>query len=155
MAGFIGEFDCRLDDKGRFVLPSVVKKQLDPADHDQFVINRGFEGNLNLYPMKEWEKLMAKVNRRVNEFSEKGRRFLRQLRNGATPVSLDSSGRILIPPSLAGYAGLSKDLMVIGATDYIELWDKVKYEQEMKEGLADYSKLAEELLGNLKEGDDQ
>lgn len=155
MASFIGEFDCRLDDKGRFVLPAVVKKQLDPADHESFVINRGFEGNLNLYPMKEWEKLMAKVHRSVNEFSEKGRRLLRQFRNGATPVTLDSNGRILIPPSLAGYAGLTKDLMVIGANAKIELWDKVKYEQEMKEGLADYSKLAEELLGNLNESDDQ
>lgn len=155
MAGFIGEYDCRLDDKGRFVLPSGVKKQLDPADHETFVINRGFEQQLNLYPMKEWEKLMTRVTRKVNGFTEKGRRLLRQFRNGAVPVTIDSSGRILLPQNLMQYAGIKKDLMVVGSFDRIELWDKSRYEQEMKEGLADFSTLAEELLGNLDEGDDQ
>lgn len=151
MANFIGEFECRLDEKGRFLLPAGVKKQLDPADHETFVVNRGFEKQLNLYTMKEWEKLMAKVTKRVNGFTEKGRKLLRQFRNGAIPVTLDSSGRILIPQNLASFAGISKDLMVVGAFDRIELWDKKKYEQEMKEGLADFSTLAEELLGNLDE----
>lgn len=155
MAGFIGEYDCRLDDKGRFVLPSGVRKQLDPTDHETFVINRGFESHLNLYTVKEWEKLMARVAKKVNGFTEKGRRLLRQFRNGAVPVTLDSSGRLLVPQSLMQYAGLSKDLMVVGAYDRIELWDKAKYEQEMKEGMADFSTLAEELLGNLDEEDDQ
>ena len=151
MANFIGEFECRLDEKGRFLLPAGVKKQLDPTDHKTFVVNRGFEKQLNLYTMKEWEKLMAKVTKRVNGFTEKGRKLLRQFRNGAIPVTLDSSGRILIPQNLASFAGISKDLMVVGAFDRIELWDKKKYEQEMKEGLADFSTLAEELLGNLDE----
>jgi MraZ protein len=155
MAGFIGEYDCRLDDKGRFLLPSGVKKQLDPADHETFIVNRGFESHLNLYPVKEWEKLMAKVSKKVNSFTEKGRRLLRQFRNGAVPVTIDSSGRILLPQSLMQYAGLKKDLMVVGAFDRVELWDKARYEQEMKEGLADFSTLAEELLGNLDEDDDQ
>lgn len=155
MAGFIGEYDCRLDDKGRFVLPSGVKKQLDPADHETFVVNRGFEQQLNLYTMKEWEKLMTRVTRKVNGFTEKGRRLLRQFRNGAVPVTIDSSGRILLPQNLMLYAGIKKDLMVVGAFDRIELWDKTRYEQEMKEGLADFSTLAEELLGNLDEGDEQ
>lgn len=155
MAGFIGEYDCKIDDKGRFMLPSGIKKQLDPSDHESFVINRGFEQQLNLYPMKEWEKLMSKITNRVNGFTEKGRRLLRQFRNGAIPVTLDSSGRILLPQNLSSYASITKDLVVVGAFDRIELWDKKKYEQEMKDGLADFSALAEELLGNLNEGDDQ
>ena len=155
MAGFIGEYDCRLDDKGRFLLPSGIKKQLDPADHETFVVNRGFEAHLNLYTVKEWEKLMSKVSKKVNSFTEKGRRLLRQFRNGAVPVTIDSSGRILLPQSLMQFAGLKKNLMVVGAFDRVELWDKARYEQEMKEGLADFSTLAEELLGNLDEDDDQ
>ena len=94
---------------------------------------------------------MAKVTKRVNGFTEKGRRLLRQFRNGAIPVTLDSSGRLLLPQNLSGFAGISKDLMVVGAFDRIELWDKKKYEQEMKDGMADFSTLAEELLGNLDE----
>lgn len=155
MAGFIGEYDCKIDDKGRFMLPSGIKKQLDPSDHESFVINRGFEKQLNLYTAKEWEKLMSKITSRVNGFTEKGRRLLRQFRNGAIPVTLDSSGRILLPQNLSSYASITKDLVVVGAFDRIELWDKKKYEQEMKDGLADFSALAEELLGNLNEGDDQ
>jgi MraZ protein len=151
MANFIGEFECKLDEKGRFMLPAGIKKQLDPTDHETFVVNRGFEKQLNLYPVKEWEKLMAKVTKRVNGFTEKGRRLLRQFRNGAIPVTLDSSGRLLLPQNLSGFAGISKDLMVVGAFDRIELWDKKKYEQEMKDGMADFSTLAEELLGNLDE----
>jgi MraZ protein len=154
MAGFIGEYEVRLDDKGRFVLPSGVKKQLDSADNETFVVNRGFEQHLNLYTMKEWEKLMTRVTKKVNGFTEKGRRLLRQFRNGAVPVTIDSSGRILLPQSLMQYSGLKKDLMVVGAFDRIELWDKAKYEQEMREGLSDFSNLAEELLGNLDEDDD-
>jgi MraZ protein len=69
-------------------------------------------------------------------------------------VTIDSSGRILLPQSLMQYSGLKKDLMVVGAFDRIELWDKAKYEQEMREGLSDFSNLAEELLGNLDEDDD-
>ncbi len=155
MAGFIGEYDCRLDDKGRFMLPAGIRRQLDPADHDTFVINRGFEQHLNLYPLKEWEKLMARVSKKVNGFTEKGRRLLRQFRNGAIPVTVDSSGRILLPQSLMQYASLKKDLMVVGSFDRVELWDKAGYEQEMKEGMADFSMLAEELLGNLDEENEQ
>lgn len=155
MAGFIGEYEVKLDDKGRFLLPAGVKKQLDPADHETFVVNRGFEQHLNLYPVKEWEKLMARVTKKVNGFTEKGRRLLRQFRNGAVPVTIDSSGRLLLPQSLMQYAGVKKDLMVVGSFDRIELWDKAKYEQEMKDGLADFSTLAEELLGKLDEDEDQ
>jgi MraZ protein len=156
MAGFIGEYDCRLDDKGRFALPSGIKKQLNPADNETFVVNRGFEDHLNLYPLKEWEKLMTAVNRKVNAFTEKGRKFLRQLRNGAIPVSLDANGRLLLPQNLMQYAGIKKDLMVVGAFDRIELWDKAKYEQEMKSGSSEFSNLAEELLGsNLGLTDEQ
>ncbi|MFN3341205.1 MAG: division/cell wall cluster transcriptional repressor MraZ [Flavobacteriales bacterium] len=155
MAGFIGEYEVKLDDKGRFVLPAGIKKQLEPTDHDTFVVNRGFEQQLNLYTMKEWENLMSRVTKKVNQFTEEGRRLLRQFRNGAVPVSIDSSGRLLLPQNLMQYAGIKKELTVVGAFDRVELWDRSKYEQEMKEGLAEFSMLAEKLLGNLGEEDGQ
>ena len=155
MAGFIGEYEVKLDDKGRFLLPAGIKKQLDSDDHDTFVINRGFEAHLNLYTVKEWEKLMTRITKKVNGFTEKGRRLLRQFRNGAIPVTIDSSGRLLLPQSLMQYSGLKKDLMIVGAFDRIELWDKAKYEQEMKAGTTDFSMLAEEILGKLDEEYDQ
>jgi len=119
------------------------------------VVNRGFEQQLNLYTMKEWENLMNRVTKKVNQFTEEGRRLLRQFRNGAVPVSIDSSGRLLLPQNLMQYAGIKKELTVVGAFDRVELWDRSKYEQEMKEGLAEFSMLAEKLLGNLGEEDGQ
>jgi MraZ protein len=105
MKSFIGEYDCKVDDKGRFALPAGVKRQVDPAAQETFVVNRGFESCLVVYPMNEWEKLMAKVRKRINLFEKKGRTFMRLFQNGATIVSLDSSGRILLPQTLREYAG--------------------------------------------------
>lgn len=154
MKSFIGEFDCKVDDKGRFALPAGIKRQVDPAAQETFVINRGFENCLVLYPMNEWDKQMAKVRKRVNLFEKKGRAFMRMFQNGATMVTLDSSGRINLPPTLMKYAGLKKDMLLFAYADRMELWDKARYEQEMSDGLAGFADLAEELLGNPEDGGD-
>jgi MraZ protein len=154
MKSFIGEYDCKVDDKGRFALPAGVKRQVDPAAQETFVVNRGFESCLVVYPMNEWEKLMAKVRKRINLFEKKGRTFMRLFQNGATIVSLDSSGRILLPQTLMKYAGLKKDALLFAYADRMELWDKAKYEQEMNDGLVGFADLAEELLGNPEDGSD-
>jgi MraZ protein len=154
MKSFIGEYDCKVDDKGRFVLPAGVKRQVDQSAEETFVVNRGFEACLVVYPMNEWEKLMAKVRKRVNLFEKKGRMFMRLFQNGATIVTLDSSGRILLPQALMKYAGLKKDALLFAYADRMELWDKARYEREMNDGLAGFADLAEELLGNPEDGSD-
>lgn len=154
MKSFIGEYDCKVDDKGRFALPAGVKRQVDPSANDTYVVNRGFESCLVVYPMNEWEKQMAKVRKRVNLFEKKGRQFMRMFQNGATIVALDSSGRILLPQALLKYAGLKKDALLFAYADRMELWDKARYEKEMNEGLAGFADLAEELLGNPEDGGD-
>lgn len=152
MKSFIGEYDCKVDEKGRFVLPSGIKKQLDPAAQETFVLNRGFEKCLVLYPMNEWEKLMARVRKKVNLFEKKGRMFMRLFQNGATILSLDSSGRLLIPSALMKYGNLKKDVLLFAYADRMEIWDKASYEQEMSASLNDFADLAEDLLGDPEAG---
>ncbi len=128
MAGFLGEYEATLDSKGRFLLPAGFKKQLPEEESTQFVINRGFEKCLTLYPMKSWEPIFARISQ-LDEFKPEVRQFRRYFLNGATMAELDSAGRLLVPPNLKEHAGLEKDIVLIAAVDKIEIWDKSKYQQ--------------------------
>ncbi len=148
MIGFYGEFPATMDAKGRFLLPAGVKKQLQQDEAGLFYINRGFERCLSLYPLKAWENVIEQVSD-LNEFDQKKRQFLRLYLNGATPVEPDSAGRLLVPGTHKEYAGLQKDIVVIGVGKKFEIWDSNKY-KEIFESLSpqEFSDLAEEVLGN-------
>jgi MraZ protein len=146
MIGFLGEFEATLDPKGRFLLPAGIKKQLAEADGNLFVINRGFEKCLSLYPMKSWEPLFADISK-LNEFDPKVREFRRYFLNGATNVEPDSAGRLLVPPNLKEHAGLQKDIVLVSAVNKIEIWDSIKYHQLFDSFSAeDFSSLARDVM---------
>jgi len=146
MIGFLGEFEATLDAKGRFLLPAGIKKQLPEKEDDRFVINRGFEKCLSLYPMKSWEPLFAEINK-LNEFEPKAREFRRYFLNGATTVEPDSAGRLLIPPNLKDHAELQKDIVLVSAVNKIEIWDSKKYHQLFDSFSAeDFSSLAKDVM---------
>jgi MraZ protein len=128
MVGFLGEYEATLDSKSRFLLPVGFKKQLPEDGVAQFVLNRGFEKCLSLYPMKSWKPIFAKISQ-LNDFDPEVRQFRRYFLNGATMVELDSAGRLLIPQNLKEHAGLDKDIVLSAAVDKIEIWDKPKYQQ--------------------------
>lgn len=154
MTGFLGEFEATLDAKGRFLLPAGFKKQLPEGDTDRFVINRGLEGCLSLYPMKTWEPLFAKING-LNEFDPRQREFRRAFLNGATYVEPDTAGRILVPPSLKVYAGLQRDIVLMATGDKLEIWDSNKYKQFFDSISSDaLSNLGDQVLGSGGRKDD-
>jgi MraZ protein len=128
MIGFLGEYEATLDTKGRFLLPAGFKKQLPEEGASQFVINRGFEKCLSLYPMKSWELIFGDISK-LNDFDPKVREFRRYFLNGATMMDLDSAGRLLVPQNLKEHAGLEKDIVLVSAVNKIEIWDKTKYQQ--------------------------
>ena len=128
MAGFLGEYEATLDTKSRFLLPVGFKKQLPEEENTQFVICRGFEKCLTLYPKQYWDPIFTRISQ-LDDFDPEVRQFRRYFLNGATPVELDSAGRLLIPQNLKEYAGLEKDIVLAPATDKIEIWDKIKYKQ--------------------------
>jgi MraZ protein len=153
MIGFLGEFEATLDAKGRFLLPAGFKKQLPEEEGSRFVINRGFEKCLALYPVKNWEPLFADISR-LNDFDPKVREFRRYFLNGATIVEPDSAGRLLVPPNLKEHAGLEKDIVLVAAVNKIEIWDSNKYKQFFESYSPDtFSNLANEVM-NKKPGSD-
>jgi MraZ protein len=146
MIGFLGEYEATLDSKSRFLLPVGFKKQLSEDGPTQFVINRGFEKCLSLYPMKSWEPIFARISQ-LNDFDPEVRQFRRYFLNGATLVELDSAGRLLIPPNLKEHAGLDKDIVLSAAVDKIEIWDKSKYQQFFEAFLPEtFSSLAKQVM---------
>jgi MraZ protein len=128
MIGFIGEYEATLDSKGRFLLPAGVKKQLPEGEMPVFVVNRGFEKCLSMYPTQSWKPLYESIST-LNDFDPKVREFRRFFLNGAMQLELDSAGRILLPKSLMEYAGLEKDIVLVSAMNKMEIWDKNKYQQ--------------------------
>jgi MraZ protein len=128
MIGFIGEYEATLDSKGRFLLPAGVKKQLPEGESPVFVVNRGFEKCLSMYPTQSWQPLYENIST-LNDFDPKVREFRRFFLNGAMQLELDSAGRILLPKSLMEYAGLEKDIVLVSAMSKMEIWDKNKYQQ--------------------------
>jgi MraZ protein len=152
MTGFLGEFEATLDAKGRFLLPAGFKKQLSEEEDIRFVVNRGFEKCLSLYPLKSWEPLFAEISK-LNDFDPKVREFRRYFLNGATFVEQDSAGRLLIPQNLKEHAGLQKDIVLAAAVNKIEIWDSNKYRQLFDSFSQEaFSSLADEVM-NKKPGD--
>lgn len=145
MIGFLGEYEATVDAKGRFLLPAGFKKQLTEGEN-RFIISRGFEKCLTLYPMKSWEPIMNKINQ-LNDFDPKVREFRRQFLGGATEIELDAAGRLLLPPTLKEFAGLSKDIILVAALDKIEIWDAGKYKQLFEDFSPEaFSSLAQDVM---------
>jgi MraZ protein len=146
MIGFLGEYEATLDAKGRFLLPAGFRKQLPEEESTRFVINRGFEKCLSLYPIKSWEPIFSEVSK-LNDFDPKVREFRRYFLNGATMMDLDTAGRLLIPQNLKEHAGLDKDIVLVSAVNKIEIWDTTKYKQFFESFSPDaFSALAEQVM---------
>ena len=148
----IGEFECRLDDKSRIILPSGLKKQISPEAQDKFVINRGFEGCLVLYPNNVWKETTERINK-LNLFVRDNRRFVRFFYNGATELALDSQNRLLFPKSLLEHAGIEKEIILFAYADRIEVWNKATYQQLLSKEPEDFALLAEQVMGKQENSD--
>lgn len=149
MANLIGTYECKVDAKGRLMVPSALKKQLAPMLQDGFVLKRSvFQACLELYPMEEWDKLMRKMNG-LNRFKKKNNDFIRRFTAGVKTVEVDANGRLLIPKDLVGFAEINKEVVLSSAINIVEIWDKEKYEQTLDQSSDDdFAELAEEVMGN-------
>lgn len=146
MIGFLGEYEATIDSKGRFLLPVGLRKQLPAEGGEVFVINRGFEKCLTLYPEATWNPIFSEISK-LNDFDPKVREFRRYFLNGATTLELDTAGRLLVPPNLKAHAGLEKDIVLVSAVNKIEIWDKAKYEQFFESFSPEtFSELAQKVM---------
>lgn len=149
MVNLIGTYECKVDAKGRLMVPSALKKQLAPMLQEGFVIKRGvFQNCLELYPMDQWNVLMGRINK-LNRFKKKNVDFIRKFTAGVKTVEVDTNGRLLIPKDLVAFAGIEKEIVLSSAINIIEIWDKDKYEQTLDSSSeSDFAELAEEVMGN-------
>jgi len=153
MVNLIGTYEGKADAKGRLVLSAALKKQLLPMLQEGFVLKRSvFQPCLELYPMAEWNQMMAKVNK-LNRFVKKNNDFIRRFTAGVKMVDLDASGRLLIPKDLQLFAGITKNVVLSSAVNIVEIWDKEKYEKAIDDATVDFADLAEEVMGNVNDED--
>lgn len=147
MVNLIGTYECKVDAKGRLMMPSALKKQLSPLLQEGFVLKRSvFQPCLELYPMEEWNKMMVKVNG-LNRFQKKNNDFIRRFTAGVKTVEVDANGRLLIPKDLFSFAEIDKEIVLSSAINIIEIWDKDKYENAIDAAADDFADLAEEVMG--------
>jgi MraZ protein len=147
MNQLLGEYPCKIDPKGRLRLPTGLLDQLPAEERENFVVNRGFEKCLNLYPKKVWDVKSAEVTQ-LNDFDTKGRLFKRNFFRGATPVKKDSADRLNLPNQLLEYAGITGDIVVAAVDNRIEIWSEEEWEKQMSMSPEEFSELAQEVMGN-------
>jgi len=145
MLYFSSEYECKLDAKGRLVLPAKIKSNLPDSSGNEIVIRRGFEPCLVIYPELEFKKIYNKIAG-LNEFNEKYRLLQRTFFRGSTPVELDNMGRFLIPKTMQKFAQLEKDVIIVGLGNRAEIWNPELYEEHLIKDQNEYAALAEKIL---------
>lgn len=147
MTFFTSEYVCKLDAKGRLVLPARIKVQLPEPDGGvrELAIRRGFEQCLIIYPMVEFKKVFSKISA-LNEFNEEHRKLQRNFLSGVITVELDNNGRLLIPRNVLAHAQVDKDVMLVGTGSKVEIWNPSIYEKHQIQDPGELSKLAEKYL---------
>lgn len=147
MATFIGDYTCKVDVKGRVLLPSAFKKQMPSAAQDRFVVRKDiFEPCLVLHPMDEWEVMSQLIRSRINPYKREHNLFVRSFFRGTAELVLDASSRLLIPRRLLDLAGIEKEVVLAGQDGKIEVWASEVYDSTAL-GEADFAELAERIMG--------
>ena len=137
----MGEFHHNLDDKNRLIIPSKFRYELG----SKFIVTRGIEKCLFVYPVDEWNKIIEKLN--TLPFTNKdARTFMRMFLSGATECELDNNGRVQITGPLMNYASLNKECVVIGVGDRLEIWDQDMFNNFFNENIENFSDVAENLF---------
>ncbi len=147
MATFIGDHHCRLDAKGRVILPSAFKKQMPVSADDRFVVRKDiFENCLVLYSWDDWNRQLEKIRSRINPYNREHNLFLRNFFKGTAELTLDNNNRILLPKRLTDLVNIDKDVVLAGQDGRIEIWNASAYES-LGMDASDFADLAEKLLG--------
>ena len=129
MQHFVGTFECKADDKGRIMLPMSLKKQLSDKLKNGFVIKRAvFNQCLELYPIKEWDSLMERINN-LNRFNKKNIDFIRRFTAGVRQIDIDISGRILIPKDLINHAKIKNNVLFVGLGKTFQICEPKNFEK--------------------------
>jgi len=147
-----GEYECKLDAKGRLRLPVSLIRQFGYNGVLELAINRGFEKHLMIYPKEVWEGKTNKFNK-LNIYNSKERQVLRYFYRGASMLIMDSADRILLPGNLVQYAELEKDVILFAYHEQIEIWDKKKYLNMLNDEPESFDEIVDGIFGDQMRGE--
>lgn len=136
---FIGEYEHALDSKNRIIVPSKFRDELG----SKFIVTKGLDGCLYVYPLSEWEILEQKL-KNLPLTSKNARAFVRFFFSGANEIEMDKQGRSLIPQNLVEYAEVKKEIVSIGVSNRVEIWSKEKWEEYNSSNI-DFDEIAEQM----------
>ncbi|MCU0328928.1 MAG: hypothetical protein MUE53_08050 [Chitinophagales bacterium] len=149
----LSESIVKLDDKGRIRVPLALKQALHAKNLNKFVVNRGLNGCITLYPYDVWLKVKSKVDK-LNPYKQENIKFLRFFYNGATELNLDTHDKINIPKQLLQHASIVKDIVITPLKDYYEMWDLQTYQDYINpEDLSSMEDLSERVMGGFDDLD--
>lgn len=153
MSNPTGTFTCKLDAKGRLMLPADFREQLGDQAEEDFVLRPGLHGTyLELYTISDWNR-RRDILMQVNTFDRRKLDIMRKYLDGVKRVKLDASGRLLIPKDLLDRSALSKDVVIDSMFTNMEIWDKAKYEERVNAiSTEELAKGVEDLFSNLNFG---
>ncbi len=138
---FMGEFTCKIDDKGRFMLPSKFREILQ---EDEFVITRGLDNSIDLFPSSEWENIENEL-RKLKRTDSKHRAYQRFVLSAATKLTVDKQGRVNLPNSLTEHAKINKNIIVTGMVDKIEIWAEEVWKEYIEKTESSIEDIVEEI----------
>ncbi len=145
MFNLIGEYEVKVDEKGRIMVPAQLRKQL-PADmQDRFVLNRGLENCITMWPYPLFLKESGRVNR-MNRAKKVIREYQRFFANGATDLTLDASGRLLLPKHLMEWASIGRQIVISTFGRTIEIWAREKFKTPAADESEKYSDMSEQIF---------
>jgi MraZ protein len=147
MATFIGDYECKVDVKGRIILPAAFKKQMPADAQDRFVVRKDiFEKCLVLYSIEDWNIQLESIRKKINPYNREHNKFLRNFFKGTAEMSLDNNNRLLIPKRFLDLIEADRDIVLAGQDGRIEIWPSDVY-NKIDMPADDFADLAEKLMG--------
>ena len=149
MPQYHGEILSKVDEKGRVLFPAMFRKQISADTADTFMVKKGYEGCLELYPIDVWNRLEKEMGK-LNHHNKEARDFRRRFFLGAASVELDKSGRLNIPKRLLEHAAIEKEMVFYAHSYFIEIWNPERLnsiESQMTD--EQYSDMAQKVMGNI------
>lgn len=148
MASFKGTYKYSVDSKGRLNIPSKLRKQLTDDIKDHFVVMRGLDKCLFVYPINIWANVEAEF-KKLSAYNSEHRQLERTIYANLSEVELDSQARISIPPDLREYAQIDSDVLIVGIRNRIEIWNPKIYEEYISSQIDSYETVAQKVMNNL------
>jgi len=145
MSSFKGSYIYVVDEKGRVNLPAKLRKCVSPEANETFILTRGFEKCLFVYPSDEWNKIEQNL-KSLSGYDPEHRRFVRSFLELASECQLDAQARLTIPPELRDFANIQGDVRIIGTLDKIELWNPKVYEEYKHTQTEPYESIAAKVM---------